>query len=176
LLAGRSGVRPVSNLALLYRRSQTAWLPRDLGTMTERIFMDTATTVSAARRALGPVGAYLPASFTAALDIGRQRQAARRLEQAGFGAAWVNEGIGGKDVLAQLGILMASTGRLAFGTGIANIWARAPQTLHGGAALLAAAYSERLVVGRCPEAARSFVVVAELSLILAGVGNWRRQQ
>jgi probable F420-dependent oxidoreductase len=109
--------------------------------------MDTASTVAAARRALGPVGAYLPASFTAALDIGRQRDAAQRLEQVGFGAVWANEGIGGKDVLAQLGILMASTDRLAFGTGVANIWARAPQTLHGGAALLAAAYPERLVVG-----------------------------
>jgi probable F420-dependent oxidoreductase len=109
--------------------------------------MDTASTVSAARRALGAVGAYLPASFTAALDIGRQRAAAEQLEQLGFGAAWANEGIGGKDVLAQLGILMAATDRLAFGTGIANIWARAPQTLHGGAALLAAAYPERLVIG-----------------------------
>jgi probable F420-dependent oxidoreductase len=109
--------------------------------------MDTASAVGVARRTFGPVGAYLPASFTAALDISRQRDAARRLEQAGFGAAWANEGVGGKDVLAQLGILMAATDRLAFGTGIANIWARAPQTLHGGAALLAAAYPERLAVG-----------------------------
>ena len=67
--------------------------------------MDADSVTGAARRALGPVGAYLPASFTAALDIGRQRDAARRLEAAGYGAAWANEGIGGKDVLAQLGIL-----------------------------------------------------------------------
>jgi hypothetical protein len=60
--------------------------------------MDTASTVGAARRALGPVGAYLPASFTAALDIGRQRDEVRRLKPAGFGAAWANEGVGGKDV------------------------------------------------------------------------------
>ena len=109
--------------------------------------MDADSVTGAARRALGPVGAYLPASFTAALDIGRQRDAARRLEAAGYGAAWANEGIGGKDVLAQLGILMAATDRLAFGTGIANIWARAPQTMHGGAALLASAYPGRLVLG-----------------------------
>jgi hypothetical protein len=29
---------------------------------------------------------------------------------------------------------------MVFGTGIANIWARAPQTAHGGAALLAQAF------------------------------------
>jgi probable F420-dependent oxidoreductase len=103
--------------------------------------------IAAARRALGPVGAYLPVSFSTALDIGQHRDAAMRLERAGYRAAWVNEGIGGKDVFAQLGIVMSATGRLAFGTGIANIWARLAQTMHGGAALLAAAFPERLVLG-----------------------------
>src|ERR1022692_1228775 len=60
----------------------------------------------------GPVGAYLPASFTAALDIGRQRDAARRLEQAGFGAAWVNEGIGGKGLVAPPGVVVGAAGPL----------------------------------------------------------------
>ena len=109
--------------------------------------MQTSDVIAAARRALGPVGAYLPVSFSTALNIGQHRDAAARLERAGYGAAWVNEGIGGKDVFAQLGILMSATGSLAFGTGIANIWARAAQTMHGGAALLAAAFPERLVLG-----------------------------
>jgi len=109
--------------------------------------MQATEVIVAARRALGPVGAYLPVSFSAALDIGRQREAAGRLERAGYGAAWVNEGIGGKDVFAQLGVLMSATRRLAFGTGIANIWARAAQTMHGGAAVLAAAFPQRLVLG-----------------------------
>jgi probable F420-dependent oxidoreductase len=109
--------------------------------------MQATDVIGAARRALGPVGAYLPVSFSTALNIGQHRDAATRLERAGYGAAWVNEGIGGKDVFAQLGVLMSATGRLAFGTGIANIWARAAQTMHGGAALLAAAFPERLVLG-----------------------------
>jgi probable F420-dependent oxidoreductase len=36
---------------------------------------------------------------------------------------------------------------MVFGTSIANIWARAPQTAHGAAALLAQAFPDRLVLG-----------------------------
>jgi probable F420-dependent oxidoreductase len=36
---------------------------------------------------------------------------------------------------------------MVFGTSIANIWARAPQTAHGAAALLAQAFPERFVLG-----------------------------
>jgi probable F420-dependent oxidoreductase len=36
---------------------------------------------------------------------------------------------------------------MVFGTGIANIWARAPQTAHGAAALLAQAFPGRFVLG-----------------------------
>ncbi len=36
---------------------------------------------------------------------------------------------------------------MTFGTGIANIWARAPQTAHGAAAMLARAYPGRFVFG-----------------------------
>jgi hypothetical protein len=44
-------------------------------------------------------------------------------------------GVGGKDALVQLAILLAATERMVFGTSIANIWARAPQTAHGAAGL-----------------------------------------
>ncbi len=60
---------------------------------------------------------------------------------------WTNEGIGGKDALVQLAVLLAATERMVFGTGIANIWARPPQTMHGAAALLAQAYPDRFVLG-----------------------------
>jgi probable F420-dependent oxidoreductase len=103
--------------------------------------------IEAARKALGPVGVCLPVEFTAALDVGAQRDAVRRLESAGYGTVWTNEGIGGKDVLVQLAVLLAATERMVFGTSIANIWAREPQTAHGGAALLAQAYPGRLVLG-----------------------------
>jgi probable F420-dependent oxidoreductase len=58
-----------------------------------------------------------------------------------------NEGIGGKDVFTQLAILLGATERMTFGTGIANVWAREPQTAHGAAALLAQAYPGRFVLG-----------------------------
>src|ERR1700728_2722571 len=109
--------------------------------------MGTTTVVESARRALGPVGVFLPFSRTGAASADRQREAARRLERARYRATWVNEGVGGKDALVQLAILLAATERMVFGTSIANIWARAPQTAHGAAALLAQAFPDRFVLG-----------------------------
>jgi probable F420-dependent oxidoreductase len=109
--------------------------------------MGDTTRVEAARRALGPVGAFLPVPTTGAPPIDLQRDAVRRLERVGYRAAWTNEGIGGKDALVQLALLMAATERMVFGTGVANIWARSPQTAHGAAALLAQAYPGRFVLG-----------------------------
>jgi probable F420-dependent oxidoreductase len=103
--------------------------------------------VEAARRALGPVGAFLPVSTTSAPPIDLQRDAVRRLERAGYRAAWTNEAVGGKDALVQLAILLAATERMVFGTGIANIWARSAQTAHGAATLLAQGYPGRFVLG-----------------------------
>ena len=109
--------------------------------------MDNVSVVEAARRSLGPVGVYLPVPFTSAPPLSEQREAAVRLEQAGYRAAWVNEPVGGKDTLVQAALLLEATERLTFGTGIVSIWARAPQTAHGGAAMLAQAYPGRLVLG-----------------------------
>jgi alkanesulfonate monooxygenase SsuD/methylene tetrahydromethanopterin reductase-like flavin-dependent oxidoreductase (luciferase family) len=106
-----------------------------------------STMVEEARRALGPVGAFLPVPTTSAPPVGLQRDAVRRLERAGYRAAWTNETVGGKDALVQLAVLMAATERMVFGTGVANIWARSPQTAHGASALLAQAYPGRFVLG-----------------------------
>ncbi len=109
--------------------------------------MGTTTVVEAARRALGPVGVFLPFSRTSAPSADLQREAVRRLERAGYRATWTNEVVGGKDAFVQLAVLLAATERMVFGTGIANIWARAPQTAHGAAALLAQAFPGRFVLG-----------------------------
>jgi probable F420-dependent oxidoreductase len=106
-----------------------------------------ATVIDTARSALGTVGVYLPLPFTAATPIGAQREAVGRLERAGYQAAWTNEPLGGKDALVQVAMLLAETKRMAYGTGIANIWARQPQTAHGASALLAEAYPGRFVLG-----------------------------
>lgn len=103
--------------------------------------------IDSVRSAFGRVGTYLPLGFTNAPPIDAQRDAVRRLEAAGYCAVWSNEVIGGKDVLVHLAVLLAATERLAFGTGIANIWAREPQTMHAAAAMLAQAYPGRLMLG-----------------------------
>ena len=109
--------------------------------------MTSSTVVREARRALGLVGVFLPVPTTSAPPVDLQRDAVRRLERAGYRAAWTNETVGGKDALVQLAVLMAATERMVFGTGIANIWARSPQTAHGASALLAQAYPGRFVLG-----------------------------
>jgi probable F420-dependent oxidoreductase len=105
-----------------------------------------ATVVEAAREALGPVGLCLPGSLTVALNAGVQRDAVRRLDDAGCRTVWTNEVIG-KDAFVQLGVLLAATERMVFGTCIANIWARPAQTMHAAAAQLADAYPGRFVCG-----------------------------
>ena len=109
--------------------------------------MANSTLIGAARTALGPVGTYLPIAFTDTPPIDQQRDAAQKLERAGYPTVWTNETVGGKDALVQLSILLAATERLTFGTGIANIWSRPAQTAQAAAAQLAQAYPNRLVLG-----------------------------
>lgn len=106
----------------------------------------TESVIDAARRALGPVGVCLPVSFTSTPPADLLRDTARTLEDAGYGTVWTNEVIG-KDALVQLAVLLAATGRMTFGTCIANVWARPAQTMHAAAAQLAQAYPGRLVLG-----------------------------
>jgi probable F420-dependent oxidoreductase len=103
--------------------------------------------LDAVRRAFGSIGTYPPLGFTGAVPVAVQQEAVASLDGAGFQAVWTNEVIGGRDVLVHLGVLLAAAQRAAVGTGIANIWARAPQTLHAGAAMLAQAYPDRLLLG-----------------------------
>jgi probable F420-dependent oxidoreductase len=105
-----------------------------------------ATAVDAARAALGRVGVCLPVSFTSTPHADLQREAVQRLEHAGYQAVWTNEVIG-KDAFVQLGVLLAATERMTFGSYVANIWARPAQTMHAAAAQLAQAYPGRLVAG-----------------------------
>lgn len=105
------------------------------------------SVVAAARRALGPVGVLLPVT-TPVPTVDALRDGVRRLEAAGYRAAWVNEVVGGgKDAFVQLALLLSATQWMAFGTSIANIWARPPQTAHGAALLLAQAFPDRFVLG-----------------------------
>ena len=63
--------------------------------------MGSTSVAAAARQSMGPVGAYLPVPLTSAPEIDLQREAAGRLERAGYRTVWVNETVGGKDPLVR---------------------------------------------------------------------------
>ncbi|WP_433136716.1 TIGR03620 family F420-dependent LLM class oxidoreductase [Actinomadura nitritigenes] len=100
--------------------------------------------VREARRRLGRIGAAL---VTPLAPADEWRRAARRVEDAGYGSIWVNEAIGGREVFAQLGVMLAATERVVLGSAIANLWARHPATMQGAASVLADAYPGRLALG-----------------------------
>jgi probable F420-dependent oxidoreductase len=82
-----------------------------------------------------------------AAAVADEPAAIRRIEELGYGSLWTGEGIGGKDAFAHAAMALASSSRIVFGTGIANVWARHPATMEGGAATLAAAWPGRFVLG-----------------------------
>jgi len=97
------------------------------------------------RRTLGTVGVWLGVFERALIDD--ERLAARRIEELGYGSLWCGERIGGKEAFAHNGVLLAATEQIIVGTGIANVWARQPATMQGGAATLCAAYPGRFILG-----------------------------
>ena len=72
---------------------------------------------------------------------------ARAIETLGYGALWIPEGGGSRDVTSQLALLLAATDEVAVCSGIANITARQPEVLQAAAVTLADAYGDRLVLG-----------------------------
>ncbi|WP_236792288.1 TIGR03620 family F420-dependent LLM class oxidoreductase [Amycolatopsis sp. GM8] len=107
--------------------------------------------VRSARSSIGPVGFHLPTvGAMKRFPMAMQVDAVRRLERAGYKAAWNGEGIGGKDGLVELAVLLGATERMTFGTSVANMWARPAETAHGASALLADAFPGRFVLGLGP--------------------------
>ncbi|MCP9955832.1 TIGR03620 family F420-dependent LLM class oxidoreductase [Actinomadura madurae] len=102
------------------------------------------TAVDEARGRLGRVGVVLVTPIAPAEEW---RRAARRVEEAGYGAIWLNEAIGGREVFSQMGMMLAATDRIALGSAIANLWARHPAAMQGAAAVLGDAYPGRLALG-----------------------------
>ncbi|MFI5612586.1 LLM class flavin-dependent oxidoreductase [Amycolatopsis sp. NPDC051903] len=92
------------------------------------------------------VGVCLPVNFTVTPPVSEQLAAVRRLETAGYRTVWTNEVIG-KDAFTQLAVLLSATSELSFGTCVATIWARPPQTAHAAAAYLAQAFPGRFTLG-----------------------------
>ncbi|WP_131738753.1 TIGR03620 family F420-dependent LLM class oxidoreductase [Actinomadura roseirufa] len=81
-----------------------------------------------------------------------QREQAARIERLGYASLWTGEPpvvapVGGREIFAQLAVLLAATDRLVVGSGIANVSTRLPEATHSAAATLAEAYPGRLVLG-----------------------------
>ncbi|WP_433478833.1 TIGR03620 family F420-dependent LLM class oxidoreductase [Spirillospora sp. CA-142024] len=102
------------------------------------------TAVDAMRERLGRVGVGL---MTPIAPADEWRNAARRVEEAGYGSIWVNEAIGGREVFTQLSVMLSATERIVLGSAIANLWARHPAAMQGAASVLADAYPGRLALG-----------------------------
>jgi probable F420-dependent oxidoreductase len=94
---------------------------------------------------LGRVGIW---SFAlqrlAAVDA---RSAIREMERLGYPVIWIPESLGSKDVMAHSALLLGASERAIVAPGIANIHARDPMAMAGGAKALADAYPGRFVLG-----------------------------
>lgn len=75
------------------------------------------------------------------------RELVQEWEGLGFGAVWVPESPGGRDVLTFSAVLLAATARIPIATGIAIIWARDPVAMMNAARTLSEAFDERFVAG-----------------------------
>jgi len=95
--------------------------------------------------ALGPVGFW-----TFQLDAqpaARERELVSEVEELGFRAVWIPEGLGSKEAFAHAGILLSGTSQIVVATGIASIWARDAMAMSNGSRALAEAYPGRFLLG-----------------------------
>ena len=99
-----------------------------------------AAVCNAVQMELGRFGVW-----TSYATIGEENaaEAARLVEQLGFGAFW----LGGSPRLTAVRPLLAATGELTVATGIVNVWAYDPAELAAEHAALAPEFGDRLLVG-----------------------------
>lgn len=105
----------------------------------------THTTILKLSGRLGRVGVWL--NLLGASSASAESDAARAIEEMGYGSLWFGEGPTNKEALVHAGILLAATRRIVVGTGIANIYVRDPMAMQLGALALADAYPGRFVLG-----------------------------
>ena len=96
------------------------------------------------RQRLGRTGIWMPPPGRLGLDAAA---IAAGIERAGFGSVWVGGGNTEGDAFVRLEPFLGATERLIVATGIANIWARTPAAMRDRAAILAARFPGRFVLG-----------------------------
>ncbi|HEY2042041.1 MAG TPA: LLM class F420-dependent oxidoreductase [Jatrophihabitans sp.] len=99
--------------------------------------------LAALRTRLGRVGVW--SSAIGRLSATQERTAAARIEQLGYSTLWITES--SKEAFAHAALVLGATGSMTIATGIANVWAREPETAVSGANALAEAYDGRFVLG-----------------------------
>jgi probable F420-dependent oxidoreductase len=111
----------------------------------ETLMVTDLDALDSLRRRLGPVGVWLGPVASAPTPF--EQDAVRRIEALGYGSIWAGEVLAGKEAFAHQGLLLAATERIITGTGIANVWARQPGSMQGGAATLGSAWPGRFILG-----------------------------
>ena len=81
-----------------------------------------------------------------ALPTPQAIEAARQIEELGYGALWVAEAVG-RDPFVSSAVLLSATKSIPLATGIANIYARDPMTMAAGQKTLAEAFPNRFLLG-----------------------------
>jgi probable F420-dependent oxidoreductase len=74
------------------------------------------------------------------------RDAAREIQDLGYGALWTGEAVG-REVLTAAQLLLAATDTLVVTTGIANVWARDALAMASGQLALGEAFPGRFMLG-----------------------------
>ena len=96
------------------------------------------------RSSIGRVGVW-----TGQLDFSPAqvvRDAAREVEDLGYGALWTGEAVG-REVLTAAQMLLAASDSLVVATGIANVWARDALAMSAGQLALGEAFPGRFILG-----------------------------
>ena len=93
---------------------------------------------------LGPVGIWSGALRFG--DRGEAGDAARELEELGYGAVWIPGGAGG-DIFDAVAVLLDATTRVTVATGIVNLWMHTPSETATAHARLTGAHPDRFLLG-----------------------------
>ncbi len=92
---------------------------------------------------LGRIGIW---TFLDLLPAARAEDAARTIEDLGFGTLWIPEALG-KEAFTHAALLLAGTRSLVVATGIANVWARDAMAMAAAQKTLCEAYPDRFLLG-----------------------------
>jgi probable F420-dependent oxidoreductase len=101
--------------------------------------------VETMRGRLGAVGVWSGHFMAASPD--EERRAAQTIEHLGYGSIWSGELVTGKDIFSQAATILAATSTIVVGSGIANLWARHPAKMQGGASTLGSGWPDRFING-----------------------------